>query len=100
MNRTKDLQGTEPGAEEYRPVSRRPIADAFRRTAQGAVRFCLRHDVHPDIWWGNGEIRWGRLTVLDWPCLAVILGCVQTIWVRLSRIMRALREKRSGQAEN
>jgi len=32
----------------YRPTSRRPIADTFRRTANGAVRLCLRWDVHPD----------------------------------------------------
>jgi phosphatidylglycerophosphate synthase len=29
--------------------SRRPIADALRRTAYGAVRVCLRWDVHPDV---------------------------------------------------
>src|SRR5882757_6370041 len=33
------------------------------------------------------------LTVLDWTCLVVVIGCVQTIVVRLSRIFRALREK-------
>lgn len=219
-----------PANQEYRPVSRRPIADGFRRTAQSAVRICLRYNIHPDVisylsmvaaaaaaicfwqagqrswllllgpafcyarlwcnmldgmvalasgkaswrgeilndlpdrvsdvlifagvahsglnsimsgywaaifalltayvglfgqavgvqrefsglmskpwrmvtlhagawttlgllWWGNGGIHWGKLTVLDWTCLAVILGCVQTIWVRLARVMRALREK-------
>jgi phosphatidylglycerophosphate synthase len=33
---------------EYQPTSRRPIADVFRRMAVGAVRFCVRHDIHPD----------------------------------------------------
>ncbi len=33
---------------EYLPTSRRPIADAFRRTARGATDFCLRHRIHPD----------------------------------------------------
>jgi len=33
------------------------------------------------------------LTVLDWTCVVVIVGCVQTIAVRLSRIFRALQEK-------
>jgi phosphatidylglycerophosphate synthase len=219
----------ESGVEtpEYRPVSRRPIADAFRKTANGAVRICLRYNIHPDVisyfsivaaagaavcfwqagqrpwllvvgpafcylrlwcnmldgmvalasgkaswrgeilndlpdrisdvlifagvahsgfnsvvagywaaifalltayvglfgqavgvqrefsgvmskpwrmvtlhagawttagllWWDNGGIRWGRLTVLDWTCLVVVAGCAQTIWVRLARIMRAL----------
>jgi phosphatidylglycerophosphate synthase len=51
------------------------------------------------IWWDNGAIRWGRLTVLDWTCLVVVIGCVQTIWVRLSRILRALRAKTSPQSK-
>ncbi|MGD1083454.1 MAG: CDP-alcohol phosphatidyltransferase family protein [Verrucomicrobiota bacterium] len=45
------------------------------------------------IWWGGARIRWGGLTVLDWTCLGVVLGCAQTIWVRLRRIMRALQKK-------
>lgn len=45
------------------------------------------------LWWGGGRIEYGRLTVLDWTCLAIIAGCVQTIWIRISRILRALREK-------
>ena len=48
------------------------------------------------IWWGNGAICWGGLTVLDWTCLAVVAGCVQTIWLRLSRILRALRLRSSN----
>jgi phosphatidylglycerophosphate synthase len=32
----------------YQPISRRPIADAFRRTAHGAVRFCVRARISPD----------------------------------------------------
>src|SRR5437588_11954935 len=32
----------------YQPTSRRPIAEAFRRTAHGTVRLCLRWAVHPD----------------------------------------------------
>jgi phosphatidylglycerophosphate synthase len=49
------------------------------------------------LWWGNGDIRWGKITVLDWTCVVVIVGCVQTICLRLSRIMRGLREKSSRQ---
>ena len=33
-------------------------------------------------------------TVLDWTCLAVIAGCVETIVVRLKRITAALQDKR------
>jgi phosphatidylglycerophosphate synthase len=35
----------------------------------------------------------GRLTVLDWTCLVVIVGCLQTIIIRLKRIMAALENK-------
>ncbi|GMV95529.1 MAG: hypothetical protein AMXMBFR82_53070 [Candidatus Hydrogenedentota bacterium] len=48
------------------------------------------------IWWGGGRIAFGGLTVLDWTHLAIIAGCLQTIWIRLARIMRALREKHKG----
>lgn len=37
--------------------------------------------------------RYGGLTVLDWTCLVVIVGCVQTVAARLRRIMWALRDK-------
>ena len=58
---------------DYAPTSRRPIAAAFRRTADGATRFCVRHEIHPDTvsylsilaalvaaicFWKSGEIRW------------------------------------------
>lgn len=45
------------------------------------------------IWWGNNAIGWCGLTVLDWTCLLVVIGCIQTIWLRLNRIMRALQKK-------
>jgi phosphatidylglycerophosphate synthase len=37
--------------------------------------------------------RFTTLTIFDWTCLLIIAGCVQTIAVRLQRIMRALRAK-------
>lgn len=30
------------------------------------------------------------LSVLDWTCCMIVLGCIQTMWVRLRRIVRAL----------
>src|SRR5436190_13187468 len=40
----------------------------------------------------NGAIRFvGNLTILDCTCLVVVAGCVQTMAVRLKRIMAALR---------
>lgn len=39
--------------------------------------------------------RWGSLSILDWTCLVVIVGCLQTIFVRLGRIFAALRLKQT-----
>jgi phosphatidylglycerophosphate synthase len=47
------------------------------------------------LWWGGGKIRFAHLTVLDWTCLAVIGGCIETIAIRLSRIFAALRARES-----
>lgn len=47
------------------------------------------------IWWKGGIIKVGSCTVLDWTCALVVIGCVQTIWVRLGRIMSALKKKAS-----
>jgi phosphatidylglycerophosphate synthase len=33
---------------DYAPTSRRPIANIFRRTAEGATRWCIRRGIHPD----------------------------------------------------
>ena len=33
---------------QYAPISRRPIAAEFRRTANAATQFCVRHGIHPD----------------------------------------------------
>jgi phosphatidylglycerophosphate synthase len=37
--------------------------------------------------------RFGSLTILDWACLIVVAGCLQTMAIRLKRIMAALRAK-------
>lgn len=42
-------------------------------------------------WWNGGDISYRGRPVLDWTLLVIVLGCVQTIWVRLARIHRALR---------
>jgi phosphatidylglycerophosphate synthase len=36
----------------------------------------------------------GSFAVLDWTCLTIIAGCIQTIVVRLKRITAALQDKR------
>jgi phosphatidylglycerophosphate synthase len=45
------------------------------------------------LWWNQGQIRFARFTVLDWTCFLVIAGCLQTIAIRLQRIMAALEKK-------
>jgi phosphatidylglycerophosphate synthase len=45
------------------------------------------------FFWRNGDVFLGDLMILDWACLIIIAGCVQTIAVRLKRIMAALRAK-------
>jgi phosphatidylglycerophosphate synthase len=61
------------GVADYVLTSRRPIAAAFRRTADAATRFCVRHGIHPDTisylsivaalaaaicFWKSGQNRW------------------------------------------
>jgi phosphatidylglycerophosphate synthase len=49
------------------------------------------------FWWNDGIVFLGRLMILDWVCLIIIAGCVQTIAVRLKRIMAALRARSAVQ---
>jgi phosphatidylglycerophosphate synthase len=42
------------------------------------------------LWWGGGQIHWGPLTVLDWTCAVVVAGCIQTIAIRLKKILSSL----------
>ena len=41
---------------------------------------------------GQGD-RLAGLTILDWTCIVIIGGCIQTVWVRLVRILRALKDR-------
>jgi phosphatidylglycerophosphate synthase len=43
--------------------------------------------------WNNTALPLMNLTILDWACVVVVAGCLQTIAVRLRRIMAALRAK-------
>jgi phosphatidylglycerophosphate synthase len=49
------------------------------------------------LWWNGGSIRFARWTVLDWACVLVIAGCLQTMAIRLKRIMAALGAKSGPQ---
>ncbi|MBN2296684.1 MAG: CDP-alcohol phosphatidyltransferase family protein [Pirellulales bacterium] len=81
----------------YQPTSRRPIADIFRRTADGTVRLCVRWGIHPDtvsygsvvastlaavcFWW-SGEV----------PLLLIpaVLLCYVRLWLNMLDGMVAL----------
>jgi phosphatidylglycerophosphate synthase len=41
----------------------------------------------------TGLHNFGRLTILDWTCLVIIAGCLQTIIVRLKRIVTAVQDR-------
>ena len=75
---------------DYAPISRRPIAAGFRRTAEAATQFCVRHGIHPDTisylsilaalaaafcFWKSGEIRW--------LLLAAPLFCYLRLWFNM-----------------
>src|SRR5262249_51765704 len=47
-------------------------------------------------WWGDDRFRFGGLTVLDWTYIVIVAGCMQTMWIRLVRIVRALRTKEAA----
>lgn len=49
------------------------------------------------MWSGRGATI-GGLTLMDWALLVVLAGCVQTIGVRLRRIMRLLNERAAANA--
>src|SRR5436305_7533205 len=82
---------------DYQPVSRRPIAAPFRRTADGAVRLCVRWGVHPDVisylsmvfaaaagigFWLSG--RW------HWLLIVAPLLCFARLWCNMLDGMVAL----------
>ena len=45
------------------------------------------------FWHGRRQANLGPLRILDWTLLVVIVGCLQTIAIRLRRIMLALKDK-------
>ncbi|MCA9119977.1 MAG: CDP-alcohol phosphatidyltransferase family protein [Planctomycetaceae bacterium] len=45
---------------------------------------------------GRGVQRILSLTVMDWTCCVIVLGCIQTIGVRLLRLLREVRDIESS----
>jgi phosphatidylglycerophosphate synthase len=52
------------------------------------------------LWFGSAAptTHYGGHSVLDWTCFVVIAGCVQTVTIRLARILRALGRKGGGKS--
>jgi phosphatidylglycerophosphate synthase len=44
----------------------------------------------------HAQLSLHSLTILDWTCLIVVVGCVQTIAIRLKRIFAALAARQKG----
>jgi len=81
----------------YQPASRRPIADAFRKTAHAAVRLCVRHDIHPDLVSYSSMLAAGaaaacfwQATNAPWLLLVAPLLCYVRLWLNMLDGMVAL----------
>jgi len=75
---------------DYAPISRRPIAAIFRRTADAATTFCVRNGIHPDAisylsivaaaiaaicFWLSSEARW--------LLIIASLSCFLRLWFNM-----------------
>ena len=45
------------------------------------------------LWCGDSTIHYGGLTILDWTLLIIVAGCVQTICIRLVKILRVIHQE-------
>jgi phosphatidylglycerophosphate synthase len=86
-----------PSGTPYRPVSRRPIADTFRKTAHGAVRLCVKLRIHPDLISYLSIVASAFAAVCFWKAAAapwlLILGpafCYLRLWFNMLDGMVAL----------
>src|SRR5262245_61593284 len=107
--RSSHLQKEAPMAE-YQPLSRRPIAQVFRRTAHSTVRLCVRLGIHPDLVSyasivaaaGAGVCYWQAQAIPALLLVAVAL-CYVRLWFNMLDGMVALaagKASRSGEIVN
>jgi phosphatidylglycerophosphate synthase len=82
---------------DYEPISRRPIAMAFRRTAEGATRLCLRWRIHPDAISYSSILAALAAAICFWksgqtPRLLIVapLFCYLRLWLNMLDGMVAL----------
>lgn len=85
------------GNEPYAPLSRRPIGAMFRRTADGAVRFCIARRIHADVVSLLSVVAAalaGELFILSkhwsWLLLIAPLLCYVRLWLNMLDGMVAL----------
>ena len=94
----------------YQPLSRRPIAQVFRRTAASTVRLCVRLGMHPDLVSyasivaaaGAGVCYWQAQAIPTLLLVAVAL-CYVRLWCNMLDGMVALaagKASRSGEIVN
>ncbi|HZZ71733.1 MAG TPA: CDP-alcohol phosphatidyltransferase family protein [Pirellulales bacterium] len=72
--------------DAYQPTARRPIADLFRRTADGAVRFCVRRGVSPDTVSYSSVVAAAAAALCFWQAgrwIALVIPAVFFCYVRL-----------------
>ena len=82
---------------DYQPTSRRPIADIFRLSAHGAVRLCMRWNIHPDAVSYSSMVAAAAAGVCFWqsgnlPALVIpaALFCYLRLWLNMLDGMVAL----------
>jgi phosphatidylglycerophosphate synthase len=88
----------------YQPISRRPIATAFRRTAEGATQLCVRWGIHPDAisyasilaaaiaavcFWKSGQA--------TWLLIVAPLFCYLRLWFNMLDGMVALAASKASE---
>jgi phosphatidylglycerophosphate synthase len=69
------------GRREYGGVMSKPWRMVMVHLGAWTTWACLR--------WGSGSVL-GGLQVLEWTCILVLAGCLQTLWVRLAATLRLL----------
>jgi len=71
------------GQRQFNGIMSKPWRMVTLHAGAWVTLACLR--------WNDGAIRFGKLTILDWACLIVVAGCLQTMTIRLKRIMAELK---------
>lgn len=74
------------GRREFGGVMSKPWRMVTLNVGAWLTYIQIRSGEHPQF------IRGFKL--LDWTCIVIVVGCLQTIWVRLARILQTLKERK------